>query len=129
MNKTMSSIILCASIVGFAMTANAAHHETDSSATEKHKAKKHYRGKSAAKMLKKVDTNQDGNVDLTEYLAHAEQRFQKMDLNSDGLLTLEEGRESHKAMRKKHKAERKAVRQERKKARELESGEVTESDD
>ena len=69
-------------------------------------------------MLEKVDTNQDGQVDLTEFLANAEERFNKMDLNSDGLLTLEEGKESHKLMREKHKAERKARRAARKAERE-----------
>ena len=64
-------------------------------------------------MLEKVDTNKDGQVDLAEFLANAEQRFTKMDLNSDGYVTLEEGREAQELRRAKHKEMRKKRREER----------------
>jgi hypothetical protein len=120
MKQNISVLILTVVIFGLSANVNAGHHETGDAATEEHKGKKykHKHRKSPARMLKKVDTNQDGQVDLTEFLAHAEQRFNKMDLNSDGILTLEEGKESHKLMREKHKAERKARREQRKAERE-----------
>lgn len=118
MKQKLFILILTVGVLGLSANVNAGHHETGESATETHKGKKHKHRKSPEKMLEKVDTNQDGQVDLTEFLAHAEQRFNKMDLNSDGILTLEEGKESHKLMREKHKAERKARRAARKAERE-----------
>lgn len=77
----------------------------------KHKGKHKGKGKRIAKMMKRVDTNEDGQIDLNEFLAHSEQRFQNMDLNSDGYVTPEEARESHKAMREKFREERKNRKQ------------------
>ena len=59
------------------------------------------------KMFDSTDTNQDGQLELSEFLSHAEARFKSMDLNQDGYVTKDEGLEAHKAMREKRKAERK----------------------
>lgn len=122
MKQQLFILILMIGIFGLSANVNAADYEEGDSATETHKGKKHKHKrkhrKSPAKMLEKVDANQDGQVDLSEFLAHAEERFNKMDLNSDGILTLEEGKESHKLMREKHKAERKARREARRAERE-----------
>ena len=62
-----------------------------------------------------VDTNGDGQIDLNEYLTHAEQRFNKTDANADGFITSEEQTEAHKNMRaefKQRREERRAKRQE-----------------
>lgn len=67
------------------------------------------------KRLERVDTNDDGQIDLTEYLTHAEQRFNKIDANADGYITSEEQTEAHKNMRaefKQRREERRAKRQE-----------------
>lgn len=64
------------------------------------------------KMFDKVDANQDGQVELSEFLANAESRFKTMDLNQDGYVTKDEGQEAHKAMREKRKAKRKQRREE-----------------
>jgi len=76
------------------------------------------RGKRVKAMLKRVDTNQDGKVDLNEFLANAEARFQKMDLDSDGYVTAEERREVGKKMREKHREMREKHREQRKLERE-----------
>lgn len=62
-------------------------------------------------MLKRVDTNEDGQVDLNEYLAHAEQRFAKLDSDSNGVITPEEAKASMKRMREEHRAKRKEMRE------------------
>ena len=46
--------------------------------------------KRAVKKLEKIDTSEDGNVDLTEYLAHSENQFNKIDADSNGYVTAEE---------------------------------------
>ncbi len=68
-------------------------------------------------MMKKIDTNEDGQIDLSEYLANAEQRFKNMDLNGDGYVTREEQKEAGKIMREKHREMREKMRAERKAAR------------
>lgn len=108
MKKNIVIVLISTSFLGLSGIVYAGHHDAGEVDLKEHKGKAHHHKKSPQRMLKKVDVNQDGKVDLNEFLAHAEQRFTKMDLNSDGFLTLEEGREAHKQMRTKHKAERKA---------------------
>lgn len=75
--------------------------------------------------LKKLDTNGDEKVDLNEFLANAEQRFNELDQDSDGYVTKEEAsakhremREKHRKMREKHREMRKEHRKELKELRE-----------
>ena len=65
------------------------------------------------RMLARVDANKDGQVDLNEYLAHAEERFNKLDADGDGFVTQDEAKESMRKMREEHKERRKKMRQER----------------
>ncbi|GHA11405.1 hypothetical protein GCM10008090_21460 [Arenicella chitinivorans] len=90
------------------------HHEL------KHHKKK--RDRMHEYMMKKVDTNEDGQIDLSEYLANAEQRFKNMDLNGDGYVTREEQKEAGKIMREKHREMREKMRAERKAARKAAEG-------
>lgn len=62
--------------------------------------------KMAEMMMTKIDTNGDGQVDLNEFLSHSEERFHAMDINSDGYVTDDERRQSHKIMREKHQQAR-----------------------
>ncbi|MFT6033100.1 MAG: Ca2+-binding EF-hand superfamily protein [Arenicella sp.] len=77
-----------------------------------HGAKGHKQGKAEA-MFDQTDANQDGQLELTEFLAHAEQRFKSMDLNQDGYVNKEEGRDAHRQMREKRKQERKQYHKQR----------------
>lgn len=76
---------------------------------------RHHRGKS---MLKLVDTNEDGKVDLNEYLTHAEARFNKLDLDANGYVTTDEAKDAMKKMRKEHKKMRKEMHDNHKKNKE-----------
>jgi Ca2+-binding EF-hand superfamily protein len=64
-------------------------------------------------MFDRTDANQDGQLELSEFLAHAEQRFKSMDLNQDGYVTKAEGRDAHQQMREKRKDERQQRREKR----------------
>lgn len=70
----------------------------------------------AMRMHDRLDENDDGKVDLSEFLSHAESRFNEMDTDSDQYVTDEEAKEHHKSMRKKHGDMRKKHKQ---KAREI----------
>ncbi len=70
----------------------------------------HHREKIHRMMMQKADTNDDGKVDLNEYLQNAQQRFESMDADADGFVTGDEMREAGKAMRKKHKEAMRAAR-------------------
>ena len=65
------------------------------------------------KMLQEVDSNKDGQIDLNEYLAHAENRFQKMDLDQNGFISKDEQREFAKSMREQIKERRQKWREKR----------------
>ena len=67
--------------------------------------------KRQAKKLAEVDVNEDGKIDLNEYLGHAEQRFNLMDADSDGFVTPEEQTQAHEKMREEFKQRRKARRE------------------
>lgn len=77
---------------------------------KRHHHKGHHRDKIHHMMMSKADSNEDGKVDLNEYLENAQQRFESMDGDSDGFVTGEEMRAAGKAMRKKHKEAMKAAR-------------------
>ena len=61
--------------------------------------------------MAEVDVNEDGKIDLNEYLSHAEQRFNLMDADSDGFVTPEEQTQAHEKMREEFKQRRKARRE------------------
>lgn len=107
------SILLALSILLSAGYVNAAHHESDSNkvSVEKHKAehsdkvnikRKVRRGRPMEMQIERLDTNDDGKVDLNEYLTHAESRFNAMDQDGDNAVTKQEAKEHHKQMRRKH---------------------------
>ena len=108
----MNKLICLFSALLLVTTAQAQESQSVERATEaaeQTRGEKHHhggRGKKHKEMLEKVDTNKDGQVDLNEFLAHAEVRFQKMDANADGYLSKEEGREANKHRRAEMKEKR-----------------------
>lgn len=73
----------------------------------------HHKGKKMREhRLQELDQNGDEKVDLNEFLANAEQRFNDLDIDSDGFVTKEEARERHKQLRKEHKQKRKQMMRE-----------------
>jgi hypothetical protein len=111
-NKINKSVLLALSLFLCTTLANAEHHESDSStASEQQKAKhhdgkfgkrKHRRGRHMDMQMERLDTNEDGKIDLNEYLTHAESRFNAMDANGDSAVTKQEANQHHKLMRRKH---------------------------
>lgn len=115
--------------LGIFLSANLAlanHHEeqqageVDIEKIEQHKAMhkekraqvRDHRGQhSAMRMHDRLDTNEDGKVDLNEFLSHAESRFHEMDTDSDQFVTDEEAKQHHKNMRKKQKVMKKKHKQ------------------
>ncbi len=69
--------------------------------------------KKTERKLAEIDTSEDGQIDLTEYLAHAEKRFTSTDANSNGFITPEEMKAWSKAKRSEIREARKAARAER----------------
>ena len=103
-------------------TANA-QDEASAEKELRHAEHEFHRGEMKAKMkmhhkqrmdhLSSLDKNDDGKVDLEEYLSNSKERFSNMDINGDGFVTSEEAREARKLMHEKQNAKR----QERQKGR------------
>lgn len=115
-NKISVGLLTAAISLAVCGAAMAQGGDTSSESKAAHKRHGHgdgHRSKRHEYMLKRVDTNEDGKVDLSEYLANAEERFASMDLDGDGYVTTEEHREAGKIMREKHREMRKKMRAER----------------
>ena len=91
----MKKIVMVITLCLFASVYVRAQEAADSGKREEF-------NKRMEKIVDEIDVNKDGKFDLTEFLAHAEERFNRIDANSDGYITREEGKAAHKAMREKH---------------------------
>ena len=121
MKKSFLTLVVFSAMLGISGAASAEHHEGgpelehDEEMRERMKHRKHHRKEKMEKMrkymMKRVDTNGDGQIDLNEFLTNAEERFNSMDLDGDGFVTAEESREAGKEMRKKHREMRKKMRE------------------
>lgn len=60
-------------------------------------------GPHKGRMFEKHDTNADGVITEEEFLVKAKERFAMMDADSDGKITMEEGKAAHEKMRAKMK--------------------------
>jgi hypothetical protein len=84
----------------------------------KHKKMRKHMGEKVKQHMEQIDTNEDGKIDLNEYLTNAEQRFNDMDIDGDNYVTGKEARKHHKELRKEHMHARKKHHKERQKHRE-----------
>ena len=114
----MKYIILVATLAGLCTTGITYAQETqvptlEQGAGDRPFAKRFKKrlGKKAEHMFSKIDANEDGQVDLNEFLANSEERFQRMDINGDGFVTLAEAKESHQAQREEYRAAKRARRE------------------
>ena len=108
LNVSLIAGILAIGAVGVSFADDHADEESRKAYREmkrehKKEMREMRRAHHAGKMLEKVDANQDGKVDLDEYLAHAQERFNRLDLDANGYVTKEEAQEAMKKMRKEHK--------------------------
>jgi len=114
----MKKIVLITALTGlvFALQSHAAGQHRKGLGSELSKKDKAERvEKRLQKRIEKLDTSNDGQIDLNEYLQHAEKRFRTTDTNSDGYISKQEMRAFGKEMRQQIKAARaarKAARQE-----------------
>lgn len=95
-------------------SASEAHHQERKEMDRRHHEERK-KLKEARKMAK-IDTNDDGKLDLGEYLANAEERFNSMDLDGDGYISSDEAGEWRKEMRAKNDKMRKGHRKGKRKA-------------
>ncbi len=56
--------------------------------------------------MKKIDMDGDGQVSLDEFLAQAQKRFERMDVDESGFITASEYKEKRKAVRAKSRERR-----------------------
>ena len=95
MKKILMTSALVLGLVTLSSAADAGHH----------KGKDGKKAHGIQRMMDKHDLNGDGVITKNEALKAAEDRFTKMDANSDGEVTIEEGEAYYKA---KHAANKKA---------------------
>lgn len=108
-NKLFTNIaLICVFSLGSLSTFAQAENDESSTPLPRHKAGKHL-----MKQMQKMDTNEDSQVDLAEYLAHAEARFRRLDADGDGYITKDERRSAHQQMRKKVRERREKWREQR----------------
>jgi len=113
------SVVLFSIInVGSSVSAQEADQAGENSSPDEYrfKNKARHHKKMGKELLEKIDANEDGKVDLDEYLAHSNERFTRMDIDGDGYVVAEEMREAHKQMRKEQREARKAEREAYKKS-------------
>jgi Ca2+-binding EF-hand superfamily protein len=82
--------------------ALASHHESNAGGDKKG----HHRGKMAAMIMKKMDTDGDQKISQEEFAVFHNERFSRMDADSDGFVTTEEARTHHEKMREKWRQKR-----------------------
>lgn len=95
--KRMLGLSLLCVLLGVGLAAaqqpapNAAHGE--------HEGCDHHRGggpgRGHGKMLKKMDTDNDGRITRDEFTAGTQAHFKRMDKNNDGVITEDELRQMH----------------------------------
>ncbi len=116
---SLATVLLLISLGAQGEDQGSTHREEMKELKKEHRKemRKMRREHRTTRMLERVDANEDGQVDLNEYLAHAQERFNKLDLDDNGFVTQEEARESMQQMRDEHKERRKQMREERKEQR------------
>lgn len=99
-----------------------AHQMSDEDRKEMRKKFRQHRKGKHRERIEELDTNQDDKVDLGEFLANAEKRFNELDANSDGYVTKEEARSKHRELRQKHKEMRKKMMEKHRNEQEEDTG-------
>lgn len=115
----MKKLVLLTALTGLAFSVQtmAAGEHRKGKASEHSKVEKAEKAeKRLNRRIEKIDTSGDGKIDLNEYLASSEKRFQSTDLNNDGFITADEMREWGKNVRDEIRQARKEAKQAKKAA-------------
>ena len=115
MTTTRVKPVLSALLVAAAFTGATFAHEHETAADAHANGKEHRHdlrhARREARMLDRVDTNEDGIIDEAEFMADAQRRFEFLDANSDGQVTEQERKQAGEEMRKRHREAMKAARE------------------
>ena len=110
MGKLLLAVVFLGLTVSF--QANAGEHRKGKASKLSKVDRAEKQAKRAQKLVEKIDTSGDEKIDLSEYLANAEQRFASIDANNDGYVTSDEMKTWSKQKRSEIKAARKAKKAE-----------------
>ena len=110
---TLSTAIAMLLLTGTLIAAETEDGINEKADMQRHKQMKHKMMKRHRKhvddRILRMDTNEDGKIDLSEYMSHAEKNFNEMDADGDQYVTPEEARQRHSHMRKRHHEERRKM--------------------
>jgi len=59
--------------------------------------------------IRRIDTDDDGQVSIDEYMAHAQQRFSDLDLDGNNFVTSDEAKEAAEIMRERQREARSSL--------------------
>ena len=71
--------------------------------------------------IRRIDTDDDGQVSIDEYMAHAQQRFSDLDLDGNNFVTSDEAKEAAEIMRERQREARSSLEDRRKRDSESDS--------
>lgn len=120
----MKQVLIYALIAGLTLSSaafaqtEAASNDDTSASKERERGERDDRGDNdrrngrngnndlSGRALRVIDTDEDGQVSVEEYMAHAQQRFEDLDIDGNNFVTSEEAKEAAEIMREKQKEAR-----------------------
>lgn len=90
--------LITVALIGVALASPSYSQEATDDDSRREKHRQHMEEK-----FKKADSNGDGQISESEFMARAKEKFQKIDADGNGQITKEEKRAMHEKMREKWK--------------------------
>ena len=88
----------------------------DRDGDNKRRGDRNNNGNLSDRAIRTIDTDEDGQVSVEEYMAHAQQRFSDLDLDGNNFVTSEEAQEAAEIMREKQREARSSLDRRKKNA-------------